>query len=227
MSFFGSPWDHYMEKIETNWRSCIQEKDLVLIPGDISWAMTLEEAQKDLLWIDRLPGTKLILRGNHDYWWASNAKMQKSLPPSIHFIHNTAFHWDDVTIGGSRLWDTSEYTFDSFVQYQENPKASLQKPSPEESEKVFAKELMRLRISLEQLSKSAALRIALTHYPPIGADLAPSSASRILQEFHIQICVFGHLHSIKKNALPFGSSEGIRYLFASADYLNFVPLQIA
>lgn len=228
MSVFGPAWEQYAEKIEENWKDYIKSDDLILIPGDISWANTLEAAKTDLNWIHELPGTKLILRGNHDYWWASNAKLEKALPPSIHFIHNTAFNWNDISFGGSRLWDTEEYNFNSFIEFKENPRASKEAkiPSKEETQKIFEKELERLKLSLHCLNKNASTKIALTHYPPIGADLKPSLAGAILEEFKIDICVFGHLHSVKKDALSFGQSGGVKYLFTSSDYLEFKPLKV-
>ena len=226
MCVFGPSWAGYMDKIEKNWRSCIQEEDLVLIPGDISWASTLEQAKIDLAWIHALPGTKVIIKGNHDYWWASNAKMDAALPSSIHYIYNNAFQWKDVTLGGSRLWDTEEYNFTPFIEFVENPRERKEnKTSLEEDQKIFQKELERLRRSLECLNPKASLRIALVHYPPISANLEPSKASSLLQEFHVDICVFGHLHSVKEQSLPFGTKDGVRYVFASADYLAFMPLK--
>jgi uncharacterized protein len=169
----------------------------------------------------------VILKGNHDYWWPSNAKLDAALPSSIHYIHNNTFQWKDVTLGGSRLWDTEEYSFNSFIEFVENPRERKEnKTSLEENKKIFQKELERLRRSLERLNPKASLRIALTHYPPIGADLEPSKASNILKEFNIDICVFGHLHSIKEKSLPFGSKDGTEYIFASADYLAFMPIKI-
>jgi uncharacterized protein len=226
MAIFGPSWQGYMQKIEKNWLACIKKEDLVLIAGDISWASTLEEAKIDLDWIDRLPGTKVLIRGNHDYWWASNAKMQRSLPPSLHFIHKNAFHWNDVAIGGTRLWDTEEYEFSRFIEFKENPKAKKDSfSSQEETKKIFQKELERLRESLQEL-KQAPFRIALTHYPPIGADLEPSLTSSILEEFHIDVCLFGHLHSVQKGLLPFGKKRGVHYVLTSADYLDFMPVKI-
>jgi predicted phosphohydrolase len=228
MQVFGADWANYPQKIEENWKDSIKAEDLVLLPGDISWAKSLQEAQKDLAWIDSLPGTKLILKGNHDYWWASNAKMTAAMPPSIHFLYNNAFTWNDVTIGGTRLWDTQEYNFNEFIEFKENPKARKEAPpSIEETEALFEKELERLKLSLGCLDPKAKLRIALTHYPPIGADLAPSRTSSILEAFHIDICIFGHLHSVRKNSLPFGKAQGIDYIFASADYIEFKPIQIS
>ncbi|HEY5259690.1 MAG TPA: metallophosphoesterase, partial [Rhabdochlamydiaceae bacterium] len=165
MNIFGPAWEGYTDRMEQHWKALIKNEDLVLIPGDISWAMHLEDALTDLRWIDSLPGTKVILRGNHDYWWSSNQKMAKVMPPTIHFIHNNAFLWKDVAIGGSRLWDSrSEYTFDEYVHFQANPKEK-KKDENIDSEKIFLRELDRLKLSLSQMSASAKVRIALTHYP--------------------------------------------------------------
>ncbi len=227
MAAFGPLWEGYMEKIEANWRKAVGKDDLVLLPGDISWAMRLEEAKIDLEWIDSLPGTKLMIRGNHDYWWASSAKMAQAMPPTLHFIHNTAYAWNDVAIGGTRLWDTEEYRFGQYVHFQENPRASLaEKPSAEETQKIFERELERLKLSLNQLSPSAKKRIAMTHYPPISADLKPSRASQILKSYKIDVCVFGHLHNLDKTKKMFGSAEGIEYILTAADYVDFMPVKI-
>ncbi len=228
MAVFGPAWVEYTDKIAHFWKTRIAKEDLVLLPGDISWAMRIEEADADLRWIDALPGTKLLLRGNHDYWWSSNAKMQKTLPPTIHFIHNNSFTWGDVAIGGSRLWDTPEYNFQAFVEFRDNPRAKPPAPvKKEEEEKIFLRELDRLRLSLSQLDPRAKIKIAMTHYPPIGADLQPSRASQILEEFGISICVFGHLHNLKKECLPlFGTARGIRYELTSCDVIDFMPVKI-
>ncbi len=231
MEAFGAVWENYAEKIAFHWKERVAPEDLMLIPGDISWAMTPEVARIDLEWIDALPGTKIILRGNHDYWWPSNAKLTKILPPSIHFIHNNAFAWNDIAIGGARLWDTEEYQFNSFIVFQENPRARVKTEEEwleekRNQEKIFSRELERLRLSLSQLDPQAKKRIAMVHYPPIGANLAPSRASAILEEFQIDTCVFGHLHNVKKGALPFGKARNVEYLFTSCDYLDFIPVQV-
>ncbi len=231
MEVFGPEWKDYAQKIQTHWKSLIKPEDLVLIPGDLSWGMRLEEALVDLQWIDDLPGTKVIIRGNHDYWWSSSSKMSKVMPPSIHFITNNAFHWQDVTIGGARLWDTPEYSFSNYIVFRENPFAKVKSSEElaaekEGEEKIFQRELERLKLSLKELSPKASLRIALTHYPPIGANLEPSRASQILEEFRIDICIFGHLHNIRAGSLPFGQARSVKYLFTSCDYLGFQPLKI-
>ncbi|MBF5060027.1 metallophosphoesterase [Candidatus Neptunochlamydia vexilliferae] len=226
MEVFGPTWNNYVKRIETNWKKVIGKEDLVLIAGDISWAMKLEDALKDLEWIDALPGTKVILKGNHDYWWPSSSKLAAALPPSIHFIHNNAYNHNGVTIGGCRLWDTTEYNFSKHIVFQKNPLAKKKKKDPEKEQKIFERDLARLRMSLEKLDPNAPYRVAMTHYPPIGADLHPSATSKILEEFKINVCVFGHLHNVKKERPLFGEKNGILYLFTAADYLNFEPVLI-
>lgn len=236
MEAFGSAWEHYTHKIEKHWKERISSKDLVLIPGDISWAMHLDEALIDLSWIDALPGKKVILRGNHDHWWGSFSKLSKVLPPSIYAIQNNAITWTSekgelIAIGGSRLWDTPEYSFNEFIEFRENPLARHKTPEEVQrehmnEEKIFARELERLRLSLSQLDPLSNVRIAMTHYPPIDAKLNFSRASKIMEEFHIDYCVFGHLHNVRPGSLSFGSARGVTYIFSSCDYLQFIPIRV-
>ncbi|HSX37704.1 MAG TPA: metallophosphoesterase [Chlamydiales bacterium] len=231
MDIFGSAWENHAEKIATHWKALVHPEDLVLIPGDISWAMRLEEAAVDLAWIHHLPGTKVMIKGNHDYWWGSLKQVSAILPPSIHLIQNNAFHWRDAAIGGARLWDTPEYRFDQFIEFQENPRkkssGNREEVIQEEfSQKIFARELERLKMSLKQMNPNAKIRIAMTHYPPIGADLQPSRASQILEQNQIQICVFGHLHNVKSNCSLFGVSRGVSYFLASTDYIRHQPIAV-
>ena len=229
MDIFGPAWEKHGEKIQKNWTKVIKKDDLILIPGDISWAMRTDEALIDLTWIDSLPGTKVIIKGNHDYWWPSNTKLKEILPSSIHFIYNSAFSWNGIAIGGTRLWDTPEYQFNSLISYRENPyQKKLTQEEREgkkaQEESIFIRELERLKFSLKQMDPKAKIRIAMTHYPLISADLQPSQASKILEEYHIQYCVFGHLHNVKKEQPIFGEKNGILYTFTSCDYLDFNPL---
>jgi len=229
MDIFGPQWASHARKIEHNWKSHIHAEDLVLIPGDISWAMNPEEAKADLEWIHNLPGTKVMLRGNHDYWWTSLSKVEKVLPSSIHLIQNNAFRWNDIGIGGTRLWDTSEYNFREFVDFQDNPRARKlheQEGSLEETERIFARELLRLESSLKAIDKSCSTKIVMTHYPPIDAFLHDSRTSALLEKYKVDICVFGHLHNLKQGVKMFGTKNGIRYLLTACDYLNFEPVQV-
>jgi len=225
MEIFGANWMNYMQRIRENWLQVVEDTDLVLIPGDISWAMKFEDALVDLKWIDMLPGTKVLLKGNHDYWWPSNKKLAQNLPSSIHFVNNNVFNWNNVTIGGSRLYDTEEYSFSPFIEMQGPSLYKTKKMEKEQERKIFERELCHLQLSLQQLDKNASFRIAMTHYPPISAELQESRASKLLEAYQIDVCVFGHLHNIKRNRL-FGKKNHILYLCVSADYLRFVPLKV-
>jgi uncharacterized protein len=228
MDIFGKNWIDWTQKIENNWQALIRPEDLILIAGDISWAMHLDQLEPDLAWIDKLPGTKVMIRGNHDYWWKSRTKIEQILPPSIHLIQNDTFNWKDLTIGGARLWDTPEFQFGDFIP--KTDKDSILYPTPEEElekeEKIFIRELGRLEMSLQKLNPQAARRIVMTHYPPIGADLTPSRASALLERYHANICVFGHLHGLNPAVSLFGEKSGVRYCLTACDYLDFKPLKI-
>lgn len=225
MEYFGDVWKNYAERMQEAWERLIKPEDLVLIPGDISWATKEADALVDLNWIDKLPGTKLLLRGNHDYWWSSLSQVRKMLPPSLKVIQNDSFLWEGFSIGGSRLWDTPEYNFNGYIQMIDNPRAkkmNLSEPL-EEQEKIFLRELHRLELSLRSL-KSGTRKIAMTHYPPIGPDGAPSRASALLEKYGVETCVFGHLHNVKKDRPLFGNARGVNYILTSADYLDFTPI---
>jgi len=229
MEILSDKWKNYHEKIKSNWSNLIKNEDLVLIPGDICWASTLDEALLDLDWIDKLPGKKLLLKGNHDYWWSSLSKVKTALPKSISVLQNDVYMFNDIAIGGARLWDTQEYKFDDYIEFKENPyakKESEENIQVDLQEKIFVRELLRLEMSLSKIPKKAKHKIAMTHYPPISADLKSSRAAQLLEKYGIQICIFGHLHSIKNNVKMFGEKNGVNYIFAAADYIDFKPLHI-
>lgn len=226
MDAFGEPWINYTDKIHKNWLECIHPDDLVLLPGDISWAMHTPDAAIDLQWIHALPGTKVLIRGNHDYWWSSLSKIEKILPSSLHLIQNNVFNWGDYTIGGSRLWD-SDFSFNDYIEFKENPRAKKlteKDTNPAEAQKIFQRELGRLELSFKAFSQTAKIRIAMTHYPPISADLQDSPASKLLEKYQVNTCVFGHLHNVKKPLPLFGEKNHVRYFLTSADFLDFKPL---
>lgn len=231
MDFFGGLWKDYTNKIEVRWREVVKPEDLVLVPGDISWAMKLHDAVRDFAWIDRLPGTKVIIRGNHDLWWGSISQVRAALPPSMHALQNDIFRWNDIEIGGARLWDSPEYTYSHFITYTENPRANVKtmtlgekEDELKEAEKIFLRELARLETSLKLFTGSK--RLVMVHYPPIGPDLAPSRASALLEKYKVTTCVFGHLHQVSPGTLPLGLARGTAYHLTSADYLDFHPLKL-
>jgi predicted phosphohydrolase len=228
MDVFGINWKNHPEKIKNHWLKQIKDDDLVLLPGDISWAMRPEDAKPDLEWIHSLPGTKVMIRGNHDYWWYSLKKIQKILPSSINLVQNNVFKWKNFVISGARMWDTPEYSFKNFTNYRDNPREnSLTKvDDPNEIDKIFTRELGRLETSLKMFPNDNSIRIAMTHYPPLGADLQSSRISALLEKYDVSICVFGHLHNIKENSLPYGTKNGVHYILTSCDYLDFNPIKI-
>ncbi|MFQ5729831.1 MAG: metallophosphoesterase [Waddliaceae bacterium] len=229
MDIFGEEWEGWTEKIADNWKANISSEDLVLIPGDISWAMHIEQVIPDLEWIGSLPGTKVILRGNHDYWWSSKSKIKRILPPTVYMVQNDAFQWENISVAGARLWDTPEFHFLHCIIFKENKCANPLADNEydvDTMEKIFQRELGRLELSLKELNQVADYRIAMTHYPPISADLKESRASKLLKKYNVDICVFGHLHSLKPGSLSFGEKEGIQYHLTSCDHLNFVPLKV-
>ena len=232
MEVFGNEWKDYAKKIEENWKKNIEKDDLVLIAGDISWAIKPEEAILDLKWLDSLPGTKVMIKGNHDYWWPSMKKLQKMLPPSVYAMQNSVYNDHGITIAGARLWDSEEYSFENLVELKKNAYSSKKTDLSEEatqqalSQKIFERELQRLKLSLGQINRDASIRIAMTHYPPLSADLKDSKASKMMEEHGIQCCVFGHLHNVKPDLQPFGEKNGIQYILTSSDYLKFTPVLI-
>lgn len=227
MELFGPAWKNHAEKIKTAWDAAVLPQDIVLIPGDLSWGMRLNEALPDIQWLDERPGIKVLIKGNHDYWWGSISKLRAALPKTIHVIQHDVVLIDDIAIGGARLWDSKEYNFSSIIDMK--PMTGAPKAKDEEKdEEIFRRELSRLEASLRLLPKDASLKIMMTHYPPIGIDLAPSSASALFEQYGVHLVVFGHLHSLKQG-LPqlFGTARGVRYALCSCDYLEFAPLPIA
>lgn len=229
MEVFGDQWLNHPAKIEAAWREKITDEDLVLLAGDISWALRIPEVMPDLEFIERLPGTKVMIRGNHDLWWGSISKVRKIIPPSIHAIQHDVFRWNGVAIGGTRLWDSEEYGFEEAIDYREPlpGKVNLGEPaSLEDNEKIFHRELLRLEMSLKQFHHEDKIRMIMVHYPPIGLSLYPSKVSQLLEKYNVTECIFGHLHNVKPNQVLFGEARGVRYRLTAADYLDFKPEHI-
>jgi predicted phosphohydrolase len=226
MDLFGPEWEHHDQKIQQAWDSSIAPDDIVLISGDISWAMRIEDAMPDLQWVAQRPGIKVLIRGNHDYWWSSASKVRKALPMGMFVIQNDAVCFDNIAIAGTRLWDSPEFDFSEIIDMKTT---ALPMKNHEEmkDEEILDRELHRLELSLQALPKEASIKIALTHYPPVGTTMAPTRASALFEKYGVNLVVFGHLHSLKKGLLPlFGSARGVRYVLSSCDYLNFKPLRI-
>lgn len=211
MGIFGNVWKNHEEKIFTAWKERITDDDVVLIPGDISWAMKLEDAYHDLIRIDELPGKKILLKGNHDYWWQSISKIEALHFKTLHFLQNRAYIEDGTLITGTRGWSDID----------------LEREESEHEKKVFRRELIRLELSLKDLTnESYEFKIAMLHYPPFDKQGKPNEFARILEQFHVDLCVYGHLHAQGHKYIREGKIGTVQYVCASADYLNFRPIQL-
>lgn len=209
MDVFGDNWIDHEEQIINNWKEKVNDEDLVLVPGDISWALRHDEAYFDLKRVHELPGKKVFIKGNHDYWWQSLNKLKALDLDSIEYIQNTSFEHDDFIISGTRGWYSKDN--DNFT---------------EDDEKVFRRELMRLRMSLSHIRNKDKKRIVMLHYPPFNMDLSPNEFVSIMKEFGVDVCIYGHLHSEGLKLAVEGNIEGIDFFCVSSDYINFSPKNI-
>ncbi|NYB73677.1 metallophosphoesterase [Sedimentibacter hydroxybenzoicus DSM 7310] len=210
MNVFGDNWINHEEKIIENWKKVVGEDDLVLIPGDISWAVKLNEAIEDLLRIDELPGIKIIGKGNHDYWWSTSSKLDKLNLKTIKFLKNNSYEFDGVSVCGTRGWDTMEEHADA-----------------KSNEKIYLRELNRLKISLECAGKKGGKIIVMLHYPPFNSIGLPNEFFQMLKEFQADICIYGHLHGEDghKNVKE-GLIDQVQVHCVSSDYMDFKPKRI-
>ena len=211
MDIFGKHWENHADKIEAAWRKLISSHDTVLIPGDISWAMKLSEAQPDLDRIGRLPGEKYMIRGNHDYWWSSINKVRSVLAPGLHAIQNDSFLLADGTaICGTRGWIV--------------PGAAAYE---QDDEKIYLREVGRLKLSLDHARDRGAERIiAMTHYPPFNDRQEPNEFTRLFTQYGVEQVVYGHLHGVGGVSYRVKELDGVQYKLTSCDYLCFVPALI-
>ncbi len=216
MEVFGNRWTDYVTKIEKNWRRLITEQDTVVIPGDISWALTTEDALPDLLWIHSLPGKKILMKGNHDFWWSTRSKMNKIFTEhdisSIELLSNNAIEVENYILAGSRGWFTDR---------------SMQNTAQKiDYEKIINREVIRLKMSLDHaalLQKQSEKEIVVfLHFPPIWSDFSCEEILQLLQEYHIKRVYFGHIHSSYTAPAVF-EHQGMEFRMISADYLDFIP----
>ena len=204
MNVFGAHWEGHFEKISRDWREKVRPEDLVLIPGDISWAMQAGEAKEDLLRIGALPGKKVLLRGNHDYWWCGISRLREMLPDGMYAVQNDALLFGDIAVCGTRGWTL--------------PGSG----SPQEDEKIYSRELLRMEMSLDRAVKLGGKRlVVMCHYPPLGEGGAQTPLSQLLDRYPIDDVVYGHLHGPALKGAVTGQIGGIRYHCVSCDGLNF------
>lgn len=202
-------WDNYIEKIEEHWKSVVDEEDTVVIAGDISWAMSLQNTKNDFEFINNLPGKKLIIKGNHDYWWETVKKMNKFIEENnfstIKIIHNSAEKVSETSpfaVCGTRGW--------FFEEKGDN--------------KVLQREVGRLETSITIAEQQGLIPIVFLHYPPVYSGYCCQEIMNVLKSHNIKRCYFGHLHGkAQQNAFE-GEYEGILFRLISCDHTNFYPI---
>ncbi len=201
-------WENYVQQLQQNWLAAVAPEDTVVLAGDISWAMKLEDCAADFAFLQALPGKKLLLKGNHDYWWTTMAKMNAYLAEngftSLSFLHNNCLFAEGVALCGTRGW-----TLDA---------------DEAQDEKVLRRECGRLRASL--CAAGDAQKIVFLHYPPVYPQENAAEIVAILQEFGVTRCFYGHLHGASIRHAVQGNVDGICYRLISADALRFFPLKI-
>ena len=216
MEVFGHRWQNYTERIQKNWSALVGEDDTVVIGGDVSWALSLEEAISDFSFLHALPGKKILMKGNHDFWWTTLQKMNNFLSANgftdMTFLQNNAFLCDSFIVCGSRGW------------FYETDTASA--ATGADYEKMIAREAHRLSLSLQQgkalqasLDKETEI-IAFLHFPPIWNGAVCEPIMQVLKDYGIQKCYFGHIHGISEMSFE---ADGITFILTAADALGFVP----
>lgn len=216
MDVFGKRWTDHTSKLERNWHAVIESEDSVVIPGDISWALNTDEALKDLLFIDSLPGTKYIGKGNHDFWWSTRKKLEDFFAShsiaTIRILHNCAYEIEDYIICGTRGW------------FYDHTLSGI--PTGTDFDKLINRETQRLRLSLENAKALQAVCgkpiLCFMHFPPIWNDAVCEPIISVLHEYEVRKCYFGHIHGAY-DVPPCFDYAGITFSIVAADYLNFIP----
>ena len=217
MEVFGTKWANYTKRLEVAWKSIVTEKDTVIVPGDISWALTLEEAESDLRFLDQLPGKKILLKGNHDFWWTTMSKLQRFLEEknlnTLFFLHNNAYVIENYVVCGSRGW-----YHDSDADGAKQANASY--------EKIVLRECVRLSLSLKegeklmQNSEIALTPVCFLHFPPLWGEKTCQPILDVLKEQNVKNCYFGHIHGANPTTFE---KDDIHFTLVAADALGFAP----
>ncbi len=207
MDIFGVQWTNHPEKIKENWLATVGQDDLVLLCGDTSWGMNLQEADEDLQWIMALPGRKILVRGNHDYWWTSVSKM-RSVYPELEFLQNDCVLLGKLGICGCRGWKVP----------------SNEDFSPED-EKIYKREAIRMKLSLDTAIKQGAEEIIMVlHFPPIFKANEQNFFTDLFEQYPVKHIVFGHIHSENNIAVFEGMRNEINFKLCSSNTQNFTPV---
>lgn len=203
-------WQDYTERLKGNWERLISPGDTVVLPGDISWGMSMEESKKDLAFIDSLPGTKIIGKGNHDYWWGTMKKLNEFTAENnfstLNFLFNNAYEAEGIAVCGTRGW-----FFDD---------------KAENAAKVIDREAARLARSIEEARKLDGEPVAFLHYPVVYESGVCKEILEVLKKYSIKRCYFGHIHGEKTGRYEKYTYEGITFSLVSADFLAFCPKKV-
>ena len=207
MDVFGPQWDGHFFRISEDWRQRVKPEDTVLIPGDISWAMQLQDAIPDLQAIGELPGKKILLKGNHDYWWSSVNRIRDILPEGMRVLQNDALETENAIICGSRGWN---------LPTQEMPLASA-------DEKIYRRELQRMELSLNAARAMGEGKpiVVMMHFPPLYDNLRDTAFTELIERYGVQTVVYGHLHGQGLRTAFNGEHHGVEYRLVSCDGIDF------
>jgi predicted phosphohydrolase len=215
MDIFGEGWDNYIEEIQKDWDASVGEDDTVLIGGDISWAMYLEDARPDLDFIGRFKGIKILVRGNHDYWWKSISGVRAALSAGTHALQNDSIRIGRAVISGTRGWTVPEPTDIAGETGSQGNSA--------ENLKIYNREVERLRLSLKDAAarrKEGDVLICLTHYPPFNSKHEESGFTTLFGEYKVDKVVYGHLHRPEDHTVLYYEKNGIEYYLTSCNMVN-------
>jgi predicted phosphohydrolase len=209
MDVFGLHWEDHPDRIRRAWEGVVESQDWVLLPGDISWAMRVEEMADDLAYLAALPGRKVLLRGNHDYWWQSLSKVRQALPEGVSALQNDYIPLtNNWAVCGTRGWELPNTSGTTAHDY-----------------KIYERELIRLRLSLDGAKRGGYRHlVAMLHFPPTDGQGTPSGFTTLLEEYGVEICVYGHLHGAAQQFALRGVHRGVHYHLVACDALRFTPL---
>ncbi len=212
MDIFGKNWKNYVERLYNNWQENVADDDMVVLAGDFSWATYIEDAKKDFDFLNKLKGRKILIKGNHDYWWETITKMNRFVEENgyetISFMQNNSYLYKDVAICGTRGWNlpVPPYTGEENMRY-------------------YNREIQRLSLSLESAPKDIK-KIVFTHFPPIANGCIKNDFTEVLNNYGVEKCLYGHLHAKSSQNAINDRVNGVEYLLVSCDYLEFEPMKL-
>ncbi len=213
MNVFGGKWDNYVEKIADNWQTAVAPDDTVVLAGDFSWATYLEQTYKDFEFLNKLNGRKIMVKGNHDYWWSTANKLRKFIADSgfvnIDFLQNNHFVYGDAAICGTRGWMHPGWDGASA-----------------DDERIFAREVIRLGLSLDS-AKDAREIYVFTHFPPMSVRRESNAFTDLMESANVSKCIYGHLHAYAHRNAVNAVVRHIEYRLVSGDYIEFDPVKIS